>query len=96
MDLIDIARYVGAMMLVLALLGFAGLAARRYGLPGIVQGSTVRRLAVVETLMVGPRHKLYILRRDGTEHLVMIGPQGTTVIERAIAGMPQVVTEQTP
>ena len=33
MDLIDIARYLGALMLVLALVGFAALAARRFGLP---------------------------------------------------------------
>ena len=84
MDAIEITRYVGALLLVLALLGFAGLAARRYGLPGIVQGSTARRLGVVETLMIGPRHKLFLLRRDDKEHLVLVGPQGASLIEQTI------------
>ncbi|MGB8364745.1 MAG: hypothetical protein ACLQUZ_16720 [Rhizomicrobium sp.] len=84
MDLIDIARYLGALMLVLALLGLAALAARRYGIPGIASGSAVRRLAVVETLMIGPRHKIFLLRRDDCEHLILVGPQGASVVESGI------------
>jgi len=84
MDLIDIARYLGALMLVLALVGFAALAARRYGLPGIVSGSATRRLAVVETLMVDARHKLLIIRRDDKEHLVLVGPEGANVVESGL------------
>lgn len=87
MDVIDIARYFGALMLVLALVGFAALAARRYGLPGIVSGSASRRLAIVETLMIDPRHKLVLLRRDDREHLVMIGPNGGSVVEAALQAL---------
>jgi flagellar protein FliO/FliZ len=85
MDVIDLARYVGALLLVLALVGFAALAARRYGLPGFVHGTAQRRLAVVESLMLGPRHKLVLLRRDGAEHLVLIGPDGASVVESGFA-----------
>lgn len=92
MDLIDFARYFGALVLVLGLLGFAWLAARRYGLPGIVQGQSLRRLSIVETLMIGPRHKLVLLKRDGTEHLMLIGPQGAEVIETGIAAAKSVVS----
>ncbi len=84
MDVIDLARYLGALLLVLALVGFAALAARRYGLAGIVQGSTQRRLALVESLMLGPRHKLVLLRCDQAEHLVLIGPDGASVVENGI------------
>jgi flagellar protein FliO/FliZ len=84
MDVIDIARYVSALILVLSLLGFAALAARKYGLPGIAKGTLQKRLSVVETLMVGPRHKLYLFKRDGVEHLVLMGPQGASVIENGI------------
>lgn len=84
MDLIDLARYFGALILVLSLVGFAALAARRYGLPGITAGTASRRLAIVETLMIDPRHKVFLLRRDDTEHLVLIGPEGTSVVERGI------------
>ena len=84
MDLIDIARYFSALILVLSLLGFAALAARKYGLPGITRGTAHKRLSVVETLMVGPRHKLFLFKRDGVEHLVLMGPQGASVIENGI------------
>jgi flagellar protein FliO/FliZ len=84
-DLIDFARYLGALMLVLALVGFAALAARRFGLPGVMSGSTTRRLAVVETLMLDTRHKVFILRRDDQEHLVLVGPEGSSVVESGFA-----------
>lgn len=84
-DLIDFARYLGALMLVLALVGFAALAARRFGLPGVMSANSTRRLAVVETLMLDSRHKLFILRRDDKEHVVLVGPEGSSVIESGIA-----------
>jgi flagellar protein FliO/FliZ len=80
MDIVDLARYLGALLLVLALVGFAALAARRYGLAGFVQGTDQRRLSIVETMMIGPRQKLILIRRDGVEHLVLIGPQSADVI----------------
>jgi flagellar protein FliO/FliZ len=85
MDAIDFARYFGALALVLALVGFAALAAKRYGVCGLSnfvnKSVNARRLSVVESLMVGPRHKLYLFKRDGIEHLVLIGPQGANVVE---------------
>ena len=84
MDLMDFARYLGALLLVLGLVGGAGLAARRFGLSGFVKPASTRRLAVVETLMVGPRQRLLIIRRDGVEHLLLSGSDGTTVIETGI------------
>ena len=85
MDLIDVARYFGALILVLGLLGVAWLATKRYGVPGVIQRQNLRRLSVVESLMIGSRYKLLLLKRDGTEHLVLMGPQGASVIETGIA-----------
>jgi flagellar protein FliO/FliZ len=85
MDVIDIARYFGALLLVLALVGFAGLAARKWGVPGIAKSGATRRLTVVETLMIGPRQRLYLVRRDDVEHLIVIGSDGTRVVESGIA-----------
>lgn len=84
MEFIDIARYFGALLLVLALVGAAGLAARRFGVPGVTRAAADKRLAVVESLMIGPRQRLLIVRRDAVEHLVMSGPDGFTVIENGI------------
>ena len=88
----DFARYLGALLLVLGLVGAAGLAARRFGLGGLVKPSATRRLAVVETLMIGPRQRLLIIRRDGVEHLVLSGPDGTNVIEAGIPASPMPIT----
>ena len=84
MELVDIGRYFAALLMVLALVGFAGLAVRRFGMPGIVKPQGMRRLQIVETLMIGPRQRLYILRRDNVEHLVLTGPEGSTVVESGI------------
>ena len=79
MELTDALRYLGALALVLALVGAAGLVIRRYGIPGIA-GGPGRRLTVVETLMLGKHHRLFIVRCDGVEHLLVTAPQGTSVI----------------
>ena len=84
MDMLDFARYIGALLLVLGLVGAAGLAARRFGLGSLVKPVATRRLAVVESLMIGPRQRLLILRRDNVEHVVLSGPDGTSVIESGI------------
>lgn len=85
MEFIDVLRYFGALLLVLGMVGGAGLLARRFGVPGVTKSASEKRLAVVETLMVGPRQRLFILRRDNVEHLVLSTPDGATVIESGIA-----------
>jgi flagellar protein FliO/FliZ len=84
MDLLDIVRYLAALLLVLGLIGAAGLAARRFGLPGLAKPAASRRLRIVETLMISPRQRLALVSRDGVEHLVMFGPDGASVIETQI------------
>jgi flagellar protein FliO/FliZ len=84
MEFIDVLRYFGALLLVLAMVGGAGLLARRFGVPGVTKAASIKRLAVVETLMLGPRQRLIILRRDDVEHLVLSGPDGASVIESGI------------
>ena len=64
---LEIIRYVGALLLVLALIGAAGVAARKWGVPGVTRAVEQKRLAVVETLMMGPRQRLFIIRRDNAD-----------------------------
>ena len=85
MEFIDLLRYFGALLLVLAMVGGAGLLARRFGVPGVTKSATEKRLAIVESLMVGPRQRLFIVRRDNVEHLVLSTPEGATVVESGIA-----------
>src|ERR1700742_1333158 len=81
MDWFEIARYFAALLLVLALIGGAGLVARKWGVPGVTRAAADKRLAVVETLMIGPRQKLFIVRRDQSEHLIFSGPDGCCLVE---------------
>jgi flagellar protein FliO/FliZ len=81
MDVVDLMRYLGALAVVLGLLGTAFVVARKYGLPGVVAPQGSRRLVITETLMIDGRHRAVLLRRDDTEYLIVIGPNGTTAIE---------------
>jgi flagellar protein FliO/FliZ len=86
MDMVDALRSFGALALVLALVGAAGLALRRYGLPGIT--GTGRRLSIVDSLMLGRQHRIVILRCDGIEHILVVAPQGATIVASAPSKTP--------
>ncbi|MCH8685113.1 FliO/MopB family protein [Pedomonas mirosovicensis] len=92
MDAIDYFRSLGALALVLAMLVGAAYALRRWGhrIPGVGIASPrgESRLAIVSTQMVDVRHKLVLVRRDDVEHLLLIGPQGTTLVESGIPSAP--------
>ena len=77
----EIVRYFGALLLVLALIGAAGIAARKWGVPGVTKAVEQKRLAVIETLMIGPRQRLFIVRRDNVEHLIFASPDGACTVE---------------
>jgi flagellar protein FliO/FliZ len=90
MEFLDLFRYLGALLLVLALIGAAALATRRFGVPGVTRAFPEKRLHIVETLMLSPKQRLFIVRRDNVEHLVLAGPDGASVIESNIAArLPQ-------
>jgi flagellar protein FliO/FliZ len=88
MDVLDFFRYFAALLLVLGLIGAAGLATRKFGVPGLAKPNATRRLHIVETLMLSPRQRLAIIKRDGVEHLLMITPTGATVIEAGFTPPP--------
>jgi flagellar protein FliO/FliZ len=75
-------RFALALILVLGLIALLAWLLRRFGMG--VKMSKGRRLAVVEAQMIGPRHRLMLIRRDDVEHLVIVGPGSETVVESAI------------
>ena len=93
MDLFNLLHYVTALLVVAVLAGAAFLikrygsnpAAFKDGLTGKLGKwnftAPERRLAVVETLMVGPKQRLIIVRRDNVEHLIFASAEGASVIE---------------
>ncbi len=80
-------RFAAALVFVLALIGASGWLLRRlhsHGLAGRA-GRGVRRLAVVEGLVLDARRRLVLVRRDRVEHLLLLGPDRDLVIETRIA-----------
>ena len=84
MDLAEYKRFLGALLLVLAMIGGCAWLARRFGLMqhGLTNGPA-SRLAIVEKLTLDPKHKLLLIRRDGKEHLIVVG-ETTTLIEASL------------
>ena len=78
-------------MFVLALIGIVAWVLRRFG-PNLRLGRA-GRLGVVETVALDSRRRLMLVRRDGVEHLLLIGGTGDLVVESGIVagdapGMP--------
>jgi flagellar protein FliO/FliZ len=76
-----------SLLLVLGLIGGAGLLARRIAAHGglMVRKGTKRRLAVVDSLVVDNRRRLLLIRKDGAEHLLLVGGGCDLVIEQGAA-----------
>lgn len=86
MEFASYLRFGAALVLVLGLIGVAAWAARRFGFAGRLPAarSRGRRLAVVDVTALDTKRRLVLVRRDGVEHLVLLGSAGDLVIERGI------------
>ncbi|MBI3434360.1 MAG: FliO/MopB family protein [Proteobacteria bacterium] len=82
MDPTEYLRFAAALIFVLALIGAAAFALRAFGFmtPGN-RNKAERRMSIVETLMLDPRRRLMIVRRDNVEHLLLIGGPSDVVVE---------------
>jgi len=81
------ARFIFALVIVLALIALFVLLLRRFGgsrLSKTEGRSRQPRLGVLEVGDVDGQRKLVIIRRDAVEHLVMIGGPNDVLIERNI------------
>jgi flagellar protein FliO/FliZ len=80
-------RFLLALIFVVALILVVAWLARRFGLGGrFVASGASRRLAILEVLPLDGKRRLVLLKRDGVEHLVLLGQQSDLVIERGSAG----------
>jgi flagellar protein FliO/FliZ len=87
-DLDTYLRFASALGFVIALMLACGWALRKVTASGRLLGlggSRSGRLAVVESVMLDPRRRLVLVRRDRVEHLLLLGVTGDLVIERGIA-----------
>jgi flagellar protein FliO/FliZ len=76
MDLSDFLRAVFALAVTLGLVGLAAVALRRVGPDALARFTPtrkLRRLSVVETLVLDPSRRLVIVACDGEERLLLLG-----------------------
>jgi len=85
MDFQHYLTFVSALVFVVALIFLLAWIARRFGLGGVgTPTGGRRRLSLVDTLPIDAKRRLVIVRRDGVEHLLLLGPNTDTVIETGI------------
>lgn len=85
MGIAGIIKFLAALLFVLGLMGGLALALKKLGVnqPGFA-GRGNKRLKLVEALPLDARRKALILQCDEAQHLVIIGPQGETLVQANI------------
>ena len=83
-------KFLLALVFVLALIGLMAWGVRRFGvLRGSVRPANgKRRIEIVEISPIDSKRKLLLVRRDQTEHLLLLGTTNDLVIETGIAAPP--------
>jgi flagellar protein FliO/FliZ len=86
-------NYVTAVLVLILVIGLILGLARVLKHFGLADGGRMlgrrRRLVTVESTSLDGRHRVVLLRRDDVEHLVLVGPNTSQVIERGIPASPQ-------
>ena len=78
-------RFIGALILVIALILALAWIAKRLGFGGrLVAARGKRRLAIEEVLPLDGKRRLVLLKRDGIEHLLLLGLNDDLVVETGI------------
>jgi flagellar protein FliO/FliZ len=100
------ATFAFAFILVLGLIGITALIIRRFGAGAMPSSGGGRgrqpRLAVLDSAVVDAKRRLILIRRDNSEHLLLIGGPSDVVVETNIvrtsgpAPMPMPVPQSQP
>jgi flagellar protein FliO/FliZ len=90
-------RFVGALIIVIALILVLAWIAKRIGFGGrLATGRGKRRLAIQEVMPLDNKRRLVLLRRDGVEHLLLLGLNDDLVVETGIMPPIEEPSEATP
>ncbi len=83
-------KFLLALVFVLCLIGLMAWGTRKFGLlRGTVRASNgKRRVEIVEVAPIDSKRKLILVRRDQTEHLLLLGITGDLVVETGIDAPP--------
>ena len=71
----EVLRMIAALALTLGLIGLVAVVARRFAPAALLRLKTpaIRRLKVVESLMLDPQRRLVVVRFDDVEQLILLG-----------------------
>jgi flagellar protein FliO/FliZ len=87
-------RFVGALVIVVALIFALAWVAKRLGLGGrLATARGKKRLSVQEVISLDGKRRLALVKRDGVEHLILLGINSDLLIERGIVSPDAVPTE---
>ena len=88
MDAVVYLQFLLAFVFVIGLIMSMAWLLRRFGLGdgGTNTLGRKKRTSTIESTALDARHRMYLVRRDDVEHLVLIGPTDSVVIERGIEG----------
>lgn len=88
MDSLFFLRPLLALIFVCSLIGLAALVAKKLRLEerftSRVNKDNKKQLGILETQVVDARHKLVLVKRGNTSHLLLLGQHSTTVVETNI------------
>lgn len=91
MDIItlpDFLKMIAALAFVVALMGGLAILIKRLGLAqGLPSSAAQKRLKVIESIPLDPRRRAVLLRCDDKDHLVILGPNGETLIKADIQSL---------
>jgi flagellar protein FliO/FliZ len=82
----QIIKFAAALTFVIALMVGLSFLLRRIGIKGhdMPSPGRKRRLRVIEITALDSRRRLALIQRDDRQHLIILGPNGETVIETGI------------
>lgn len=83
MEFVQIGQFIAAFAFVVGLIGIFALVMRKLRKPQ-VRRRREGRLQVVETMMLDPKTRLYLIRRDDIEHLLIRSGDRFEVVETHI------------
>ncbi len=89
-DVLDVTGYlqfVIALAFVIGLILVAAMMGRRWMESRVVTGRkrTGRSLQIIETLPLDAKRRIVLIQRDDRRHLILLGMDGDTIIEKDIA-----------
>ena len=97
-DSVNYLKFLFALLFVLGLIGGFALVAKRLGVG--TRGPTNRlkagRLTIVENLQLDAKRRAILIKRDETEHLIVVGGLNDLVVESSIKSASIVKKSQTP